>query len=60
MTRGEDVESFLDAGSGGGLITEELSDYELELLGVAGREGGDLSIVVLDRTTVPGSMCNSW
>ena len=53
MTRSEDIESFLDAGPGSRLVAQQLSDNELELLWVARGQGRDLSVVVLDRTTVP-------
>ena len=54
VTRGKDVKSLLDAGSSGWLVTQQLSDYKLELLWIAGGKGGDLSVIILDRTAVPG------
>ena len=56
MAGSKDPESFLYGGSGGRLETQQLAHYELELLRVVGWEGGDLPVVVLDRSTVPANM----
>ena len=52
MTRREDIERLLDAGSSCWLVTQQLSDNELKLLWIAGGKGGYLTIVVLNRTSV--------